>query len=204
MGCLLAVFWFKAVEKPGKHSLLVTTAKSFRWSILAGVFPRLCMTGFTYAQPFLINTLINYIESSDPNVDKNYGYGLIGAYVLVFFGGAVSFLIYEGTTDWHGLIPDIFGSLYLWDPKSNYKDSRWACHDHLLKDTRVAYQLSQWQSLFKFDEHRCGKNCSVLAVISQSLGHANRTRNCCLLAWKTNWGCVCRSGDSCLRYMFTF
>jgi hypothetical protein len=86
------------VEKPGKHALLVTTAKSFRWSILAGVFPRLCVTGFTYSQPFLINTLINYIESPDPNVNKNYGYGLIGAYVLVFFGAAVSCSIHEGTT----------------------------------------------------------------------------------------------------------
>jgi ATP-binding cassette subfamily C (CFTR/MRP) protein 1 len=86
------------VEKPEKYDLLVTTAKSFRWSILAGVFPRLCMTGFTYAQPFLINTLINYIESSDQNVNQNYGYGLIGAYVLVFFGAAVSCSIHEGAT----------------------------------------------------------------------------------------------------------
>jgi ATP-binding cassette subfamily C (CFTR/MRP) protein 1 len=87
------------VEKPAKHALLVTTAKSFRWSILAGVFPRLCMTGFTYAQPFLINTLINYIESPDPDVNINRGYGLIGAYMLVFFGAAVSCLIHKGTTD---------------------------------------------------------------------------------------------------------
>ena len=86
------------MKRPGKHALLVTTAKSFRWSILAGVFPRLCVTGFTYSQPFLINTLINYIESPDPNVNKNYGYGLIGAYVLVFFGAAVSCSIHEGTT----------------------------------------------------------------------------------------------------------
>ena len=87
------------MEKPGKHALLVTTAKSFRWSILASVFPRLSLTGFTYAQPFLINTLINYIESSDPGVNKNYGYGLIGAYVLVFFGAAVSCPIHDGTAD---------------------------------------------------------------------------------------------------------
>lgn len=76
------------VEGPGKHGLLLSTAKTFRWSLLAGVFPRLCLTGFTYAQPFLITTLINHVESSD--VKSNAGYALIGAYLLVFFGAAVS------------------------------------------------------------------------------------------------------------------
>ena len=57
--------------------------------MLAGVLPRLCLTGFTYAQPFLINTLINFVDSENPDVNLNSGYGLIGAYILVFFGAAV-------------------------------------------------------------------------------------------------------------------
>lgn len=72
-----------------KHSLLFATAKTFRQSLLAGVFPRLCQTGFTYAQPFLINTLINHVDTSNYS-SSNIGYALIGAYVLVFFGAAVS------------------------------------------------------------------------------------------------------------------
>ena len=47
------------------------------------------MTAFNFAQPFLMNTLLNYL--SDENAkDKNDGYGLIGAYALVFLGIAVS------------------------------------------------------------------------------------------------------------------
>jgi ATP-binding cassette subfamily C (CFTR/MRP) protein 1 len=67
---------------------LLTTAKTFRSSLLAGVFPRLCQTGFTYAQPFLISTLINHLDA--PEKSSNVGYALIGAYVLVFLGAAVS------------------------------------------------------------------------------------------------------------------
>ncbi|KAE8453304.1 hypothetical protein EG329_011371 [Mollisiaceae sp. DMI_Dod_QoI] len=79
-----------AVDQSKPHALLIATATTYRWSLLAGVFPRLCVTGFTYAQPFLINTLINYLESSDPNFARNDGYGLIAAYIIVFFGAAIS------------------------------------------------------------------------------------------------------------------
>lgn len=48
-------------------------------------------TGFTYSQPFLINTFINYIDSPKKS-SSNVGYALIGAYMLIFFGAAVSVL----------------------------------------------------------------------------------------------------------------
>lgn len=50
-------------------------------------FPRLCVTAFNFTQPFLMNTLLNWIEN--PNSKKSDGYGLIGAYTLVFLGIAV-------------------------------------------------------------------------------------------------------------------
>lgn len=84
-------FLTRVVDQSKPHALLIATATTYRWSLLAGVFPRLCVTGFTYAQPFLINTLINYLESSDPNFARNDGYGLIAAYIIVFFGAAVSY-----------------------------------------------------------------------------------------------------------------
>jgi hypothetical protein len=79
-----------AVDQSTKHSLLLAAAKTFCWSLLAGVIPRLFLIGFTYTQPFLINTLINHIDSRDNVSSSNVGYTLIAAYVLVFFGAAVS------------------------------------------------------------------------------------------------------------------
>lgn len=56
--------------------------------LLLPVLPRLCLTGFTFAQPFLITALIQYL--SDNTASKNNGYGLIGASFLVYGGIAVS------------------------------------------------------------------------------------------------------------------
>ena len=58
--------------------------------LLAAAFPRLCLIGFSYAQPFLINRAILFASSPDTLENKNVGYGLIGAYVLVYTGIAVS------------------------------------------------------------------------------------------------------------------
>lgn len=49
---------------------------------------RLAVIGLTYAQPFLIMALTNYVQVSEPN--KNDGYGLIGAFALVFLLKGVS------------------------------------------------------------------------------------------------------------------
>jgi ATP-binding cassette subfamily C (CFTR/MRP) protein 1 len=52
------------------------------------VFPRVCLIGFNYAQPFLISSAIDYI--SQPTGDRNTGYGLIAATALIYLGIAVS------------------------------------------------------------------------------------------------------------------
>lgn len=56
--------------------------------LLLPVVPRLCLTAFTFAQPFLINKTLNYVDDQSPNSD--YGKGLIGAWALVYLGLAVS------------------------------------------------------------------------------------------------------------------
>jgi ATP-binding cassette, subfamily C (CFTR/MRP), member 1 len=73
-----------------RHAFLFAVLKTFRWQILAGVFPRLCMTAFNFTQPFLMNTLLNWLGQENTGVKRNDGYGLIGAYALVFLGIAVS------------------------------------------------------------------------------------------------------------------
>lgn len=51
------------------------------------MLPRLCMTAFTFAQPFLVNTTIKYVSEKNANV--YHGKGLIGAWALVYLGIAV-------------------------------------------------------------------------------------------------------------------
>ena len=62
-----------------------------KWPLLAAAFPRFCLVGFSFAQPFLINRAILFSGSPNTPENRNVGYGLIGAYVLVYTGIAVRF-----------------------------------------------------------------------------------------------------------------
>lgn len=61
----------------------------FRCTLIAAAFPRLCMVGFTFAQPFLIASAIKYLENSNPTQNRNDGFGMIGGAFLIYFGIAV-------------------------------------------------------------------------------------------------------------------
>jgi len=56
------------------------------------VFPRLCLIGFNYAQPFLINSAIAFVSLPIEEQNKSVGYGLIGAAGLIYLGIAVHML----------------------------------------------------------------------------------------------------------------
>ena len=58
------------------------------------VIPRLFLIAFTYAQPFLINAAIKFASLPESQPYDNIGYGLIGAYFLVYTGIAVRYLQY--------------------------------------------------------------------------------------------------------------
>lgn len=72
------------------HALFFTLLKTLRWPLLASVFPRLCLIGFNFSQPFLITAAIELSQSPVTPKSQNEGYGLIGAYILVYVGIAVS------------------------------------------------------------------------------------------------------------------
>ncbi|RDW82953.1 hypothetical protein BP5796_04444 [Coleophoma crateriformis] len=81
----------KSWEKPAgnkKHKLFFDTMDAFKWALLAPVIPRLVLMAFTFCQPLLLNTFIKYLE--DPTAGDDVGYGLIGAYGLVYFGLATT------------------------------------------------------------------------------------------------------------------
>lgn len=71
------------------NGLAYSTMWTFKSSVIWAFMARLAVIGLTYAQPFLIMALTNYVQESEPN--KNEGYGLIAAFALVFLLKGVSF-----------------------------------------------------------------------------------------------------------------
>lgn len=78
-----------SVNKSSKHSLIKSTFAALKWPILAPALPRLCLIGFDYAQPFLINRTVDFVGEPITPQNKNIGYGLIGAAAITYIGRAV-------------------------------------------------------------------------------------------------------------------
>lgn len=53
------------------------------------LIPRLGFVAFSLAQPYLIKSMLNYITNHS-QLPEYYGYGLIGAYAIVYTGMGVS------------------------------------------------------------------------------------------------------------------
>ncbi|KAK2037259.1 canalicular multispecific organic anion transporter 1 [Colletotrichum somersetense] len=81
---------FESVAKARSgNGFALQTFTSLGWHALAPVIPRLAVTGFTFAQSFLVTALLNYLEHGK-NRPASHGYGLLGACVFVYIGIAVS------------------------------------------------------------------------------------------------------------------
>jgi len=61
-----------------------------RWAIASAFLPRLCMTGFTFAQPFLLTRVVSFVSEANDPLSQNYGYGLIVATMLIYLGLAIT------------------------------------------------------------------------------------------------------------------
>jgi ATP-binding cassette subfamily C (CFTR/MRP) protein 1 len=77
-------------DRQVKAPLLRSLWKALRWSILSPVPPRLCYSGFLFAQPFLINRATAYLSQPSSAFQDDVGYGLIGAAACIYLGIAVS------------------------------------------------------------------------------------------------------------------
>ncbi|KAG9235150.1 hypothetical protein BJ875DRAFT_495249 [Amylocarpus encephaloides] len=84
----LYIEWEKASKKRTKHALLIASIKYYKWPILRGIFPRIAQIGFFFAQPYLVGRFTLFI--SNESSPKTSGYGLIGAFALVYSGLAIS------------------------------------------------------------------------------------------------------------------
>lgn len=74
----------------GEYWLLKSIARAYLWPFLYAVIPRLALIAFKFAQPFLITATINYVEVPSDSTSSHYGPALVGAFVLVYVGIAVS------------------------------------------------------------------------------------------------------------------
>lgn len=83
-------------SKSNRQSFLLVKAltKTLATSLLLPIPARLALTGFKFCQPFLINTLLDYLQQPTNTSPNNFGYGLIGAAILIYTGLAVSTAIY--------------------------------------------------------------------------------------------------------------
>ncbi|KAI0965812.1 putative ABC multidrug transporter [Xylaria arbuscula] len=78
--------------KGDNFGLVKSLARTLNINLLLPIPPRLAMLGFTLAQPFFTQSLLEYL--STPDRDPNVGYGFIGASILIYSGIAVSGALY--------------------------------------------------------------------------------------------------------------
>ncbi|KZL81674.1 abc transporter [Colletotrichum incanum] len=87
--------WEKVPDKTAGGVLYLTWLKVFVRQVMAAFIPKLCQIGFTYTQPFLIELGIGLAALPQGGAANNAGYGLIGAYAIVYTGIAISTGQYE-------------------------------------------------------------------------------------------------------------
>ena len=88
------------VNIPNKapRSLLVLFFGRLKWRLLSVVPPRLGLIAFNFCQPFLIQRAISFSSRSKIQDPNRVGYGLIGAYFLVYSGIAITTGQYQHLT----------------------------------------------------------------------------------------------------------
>ncbi|OJJ95656.1 hypothetical protein ASPACDRAFT_1875772 [Aspergillus aculeatus ATCC 16872] len=85
--------WERAV-KTGKNALLVCTIQALKMRLLSPILPRICLIALTLTQPLLLVQMVNYIHAPSTPPERDIGYGLLGAYAIVYVGIAM-------TTAWY-------------------------------------------------------------------------------------------------------
>lgn len=78
--------------KGDKFGLFKVLARTLKVPLLAPIPLRLALISFTFCQPFFIGRLLDYLADTD--LDKNFGYGFIGASLFIYAGIAFSRAFY--------------------------------------------------------------------------------------------------------------
>ena len=76
-------------KSQSSYSLMWVSFGVLRPTVLQTIPPRACLTALSFCQPFLINHAITLSQEQITDETTQKGYGLIGAYFLVYVGIAV-------------------------------------------------------------------------------------------------------------------
>ncbi|KAF4918158.1 ABC transporter atnG [Colletotrichum viniferum] len=80
--------WDQRMGK-GKYALIEALFSSTKKACIGTAFPRLVLIGFKFAQPFLINRIITYVDGDKGSDPKSVAYGLITATAMIYLGTAI-------------------------------------------------------------------------------------------------------------------
>ena len=94
---LLSEAWISLGHKTPK-SLFLLTVGQIKWHVLSAFPSRIGLIAFTFCQPFLITRAIDLSQEPLTQAASNDGYGLIGAYFIVYVGIAVTSGQYQHLT----------------------------------------------------------------------------------------------------------
>lgn len=73
-----------------RYQLLFSMTRSMLGPLTVAVVPRLCQSFFRFMQPLLIRQVTAFVDEPASQFATNTGWGLVGAYGLVYIGIAVS------------------------------------------------------------------------------------------------------------------
>lgn len=77
-----------ATSRSKRASLIWATFKVLKWNMLVIAIPRSISIALTVSQPFLIASILRFLSS--PDVETSVGYGLVGAFGIIYVASAVS------------------------------------------------------------------------------------------------------------------
>lgn len=88
--------WQKASPstQASKHRLILCCISTLRSALISVIVPRLALLAFTICQPLVLTRFLGFLN--DETQPVNIGYGLVGAYGLVYLGIAATQALY-----WH-------------------------------------------------------------------------------------------------------
>lgn len=81
---------FSDSDKDQPNSLFWVAARCSWRGFASVIIPRLCFTAFNFSQPFLLQRILSYLPGDGPSNRPAVGVGLIFAYILVYYGYALS------------------------------------------------------------------------------------------------------------------